>query len=91
MADIVIRKVTEQITTFSKPFVSGRSFVQWLCTHARQTRGGVVPIGGRTTAVKLQSGDVFVYASTPLSAETKAAIAALGEVKYVPTVATLVD
>jgi hypothetical protein len=40
-------------------------------------------IGGRTTAIRLGSGDVWVLASTPLTAETKATIDRLGPVKFV--------
>jgi len=40
-------------------------------------------MGGRSTAIKLSSGDVWVVASTPLSNETKAAVEKLGPVKYI--------
>jgi len=62
----VIRNITPNITTFSKPF----------------SRFGVVPIGGRSTAIKL-SGDkgVWVMASTPLDEPTKARLQEMGEVK----------
>lgn len=40
-------------------------------------------MGGRSTAIKLSSGDVWVIASTPLSDETKAAVDKLGTVKYI--------
>lgn len=39
------------------------------------------PTGGRSTAIKLGSGDVWVLASTPLTSETKQAIDAMGPVK----------
>lgn len=62
----VIRNITPNVTTFSTPF----------------SRFGVVPIGGRTTAVRL-SGDkgVWVMASTPLDEPTKARLQEMGEVK----------
>jgi hypothetical protein len=67
MADIVIREVAKDVWIFSKPF----------------TRSGLMPIGGRSTAIKLQSGDVWVLASTPLSEETKARLDEMGPVKYI--------
>ncbi|KAK4685592.1 hypothetical protein P7C73_g4551, partial [Tremellales sp. Uapishka_1] len=67
---LTIRNVTPEIVTFSIPF----------------SRFGMVPIGGRSTAVKLASTDIFVYVSTPPTPETKAKIAELGgEVKYLVT------
>ncbi|UZJ57348.1 hypothetical protein CBS101457_006668 [Exobasidium rhododendri] len=64
----VIRNISPNLTTFSMPF----------------SRFGVIPIGGRSTAVKL-SGDkgVWVMASTPLDEETKAKLQEMGQVKYV--------
>lgn len=44
-------------------------------------RFGFFPIGGRSTAIKLRSGDVWVLASTPLTPETKETIDAMGPVK----------
>ncbi|KAI0684510.1 hypothetical protein BC835DRAFT_1422256 [Cytidiella melzeri] len=63
----VIREVTKDIWTFSRPFA----------------RFGLVPIGGRSTAVKLNTGDVWVLASTPLDDETKNKLQELGPVKYI--------
>ncbi|KAF8521709.1 hypothetical protein BU17DRAFT_87587 [Hysterangium stoloniferum] len=63
MPDTVIRKITENVWTFS--------------------RSGLVPFGGRSTAIKLGTGGVWVLASTPLDDETKAKIDELGDVKYV--------
>jgi len=40
-------------------------------------------MGGRSTAIRLSSGDVWVIASTPLSDETKTAVEKLGTVKYI--------
>lgn len=40
-------------------------------------------IGGRTTAIRLASGGVWVLASTPLTVETKAAIDRIGTVKFI--------
>lgn len=64
MADVqtIIRSLTPAISIFSIPF----------------RRFGVMPIGGRTTAIKLQDGNIWIYVSTPLQAETKAEIARLG-------------
>ena len=44
-------------------------------------RFGVFPVGGRSTAVKLRNGDVWVLASTPLDADTKNKLGEIGPVK----------
>ncbi|KAJ6532689.1 hypothetical protein DFH09DRAFT_1181968 [Mycena vulgaris] len=67
MADIVIREVTKNVWTFSRPF----------------PLFGWIHVGGRSTAIKLSSGGVWVIASTPLSAETKAKLDELGPVEYI--------
>jgi len=67
MSDIIIREVVKDVWTFSRPF----------------SRFGIMPVGGRSTAIKLKSGDVWVMASTPLCAETKKTLSQLGPVKYV--------
>lgn len=63
----VIREVTKDVWTFSTPF----------------SRFGIIPIGGRSTAIKLASGDVWVLASTPLNDVTKAKLNELGPVKFI--------
>ena len=50
--------------------------------HRPFTLLGIFPVGGRSTAIRLQSGDVWILASTPLNDETKQKLAELGEVKY---------
>jgi len=45
-------------------------------------RFGVWPLGGRSTAIQLQKGGVWILASTPLDAETKTSLDKLGPVKY---------
>jgi len=55
------------VWTFSRPFA----------------RFGFVPVGGRSTAIKLVNGDVWVLASTPLTTETKTKLDEMGEVKYI--------
>jgi len=67
MADIAIREVTKDVWTFSRPF----------------NRFNLFPVGGRSTAIKLSDGNVWVLASTPLSPETKEALDGLGPVKYI--------
>jgi len=67
MSETVIREVTKGVWTFSKPFA----------------RFGVWPIGGRSTAIQLQNGAVWILASTPLDAETKEKLKDLGEVQYI--------
>ncbi|EJT99465.1 hypothetical protein DACRYDRAFT_110186 [Dacryopinax primogenitus] len=67
--EIVIREVVPGLTIFSKPFA----------------RLGIVPFGGRTTAIKLNSGEVWVFVSTPLSDDTKSTLDSMGIVKYLVT------
>jgi len=40
-------------------------------------------VGGRSTAIKLSDGDVWVLASTPLCDQTKAKLRELGDVRYI--------
>lgn len=47
------------------------------------SRFSIMPIGGRSTAVKLSNGDVWVMASTPLDEPTKETLARMGTVKYI--------
>lgn len=44
-------------------------------------RLNVVPFGGRSTAIKMRNGDVWVLASTPLNDATKQKLSELGPVK----------
>ncbi|KAF8121909.1 hypothetical protein EV363DRAFT_1315920 [Boletus edulis] len=67
MGDTIIREVVKDVWTFSRPFA----------------RYGVFPIGGRSTAVRLRDGGVWVLASTLLDYETKTKINELGPVKYI--------
>jgi len=67
MSETVIREVTKGVWTFSRPFA----------------RFGIWHMGGRSTAIQLQNGGVWVLASTPLNAETKTKIDELGHVKYI--------
>ncbi|THH01291.1 hypothetical protein EW026_g1387 [Hermanssonia centrifuga] len=68
MSDTIIRQVAPGVTIFSRPF----------------TRfAGLFPMGGRSTAIKLSSGGVWVVASTPLNTETKETIDAMGSVEYI--------
>ncbi|KAJ6511346.1 hypothetical protein C8R47DRAFT_1296193 [Mycena vitilis] len=64
MADklTVIREVASNLWTFSRPF----------------TPAGIFALGGRSTAIKMNDGGVWVLASTPLNPETKAKIEELG-------------
>ncbi|KJA26801.1 hypothetical protein HYPSUDRAFT_132423 [Hypholoma sublateritium FD-334 SS-4] len=66
-SETVIREVAPGVVIFSRPFA----------------RFGVWPVGGRSTAIKLRSGGVWVLASTPLDAETKAKLQEMGPVKYI--------
>lgn len=65
---MVIRDVVPNtITTFSTPF--------W--------RFGRIKIGGRGTAVRMQSGAVAVFSPTALTEDVKTKISGMGEVKYI--------
>ncbi|KAH9941106.1 uncharacterized protein BXZ73DRAFT_75081 [Epithele typhae] len=64
---VAIREVAEGVWTFSCPFA----------------RFNIFPVGGRSTAIKLQDGGVWVLASTPLTEDTKAKLNELGPVKYI--------
>lgn len=46
-------------------------------------RLGILPVGGRSTAIKLKSGDVWVLASTTLDPPTKSKIDEMGRVRYI--------
>jgi hypothetical protein len=67
MGDTIIREVAKDVWIFSRPF----------------KRFGFIPFGGRSTAIKLRDGGVWVLASTPLDTETKAKLDEVGEVKYI--------
>ncbi|KAI0747104.1 hypothetical protein C8Q80DRAFT_820977 [Daedaleopsis nitida] len=67
MSELVIREVTPNVWTFSRSF----------------TLFGFLPIGGRSTAIKLDAGGVWVLASTPLTAESKQKLDELGGVRYI--------
>ncbi|KAG8837533.1 hypothetical protein FRB91_008977 [Serendipita sp. 411] len=55
-----------------------------LCIFSRPfKRFGILPVGGRSTAIKLQNGDVWVLASTTLDEPTKTKIDSMGNVKYI--------
>ncbi|KAJ3762320.1 hypothetical protein EV360DRAFT_79396 [Lentinula raphanica] len=69
LPDLVIREVATGVWTFSRPFGRGPL--------------GLLPWGGRSTAIKLLNGDVWVLASTPLTEDTKATIDTLGTVKWI--------
>lgn len=65
-SEIVIREVTKDVWTFSRPF------------HLFNR----LPVGGRSTAIRLSDGSVWIFVSTPLTDETKKKLSELGEVKY---------
>ncbi|KAJ3824226.1 hypothetical protein F5880DRAFT_410011 [Lentinula raphanica] len=67
MSETVIREVAKDVWTFSRPFA----------------RFGLFPVGGRSTAVKMRTGNLWILASTPLDTETKAKLDELGPVKYI--------
>lgn len=55
------------------------------------TLRGMFPVGGRSTAIKLEAGGVWILASTPLTNETKEKLADLGDVKCAPCGRVLTD
>ncbi|GAA5991406.1 hypothetical protein JCM11641_004622 [Rhodosporidiobolus odoratus] len=65
--ELVIRKLDQHVTIFSCPF----------------SRGGIVPFGGRSTAVALKDSSVFLAASHPLDPATLDTITSLGTVKHI--------
>ncbi|KAJ3793084.1 hypothetical protein GGU11DRAFT_431988 [Lentinula aff. detonsa] len=67
MSETVIREVAKDVWIFSRPF----------------SRFGIFPVGGRSTAVKMRNGNLWVLASTPLDSETKVKLDELGPVKYI--------
>jgi len=67
MSDLVIREVKRGIWTFSRPFL----------------RAPFIPIGGRSTAIKMNDGSVFLFASTKADEETLTKIKEIGTVKYI--------
>ncbi|KAG8964040.1 hypothetical protein FRC05_004324 [Tulasnella sp. 425] len=66
-SDLVIREVKPGVWTFSRPFL----------------RAPFVPFGGRSTAIKLRDGSVWLLASTKADEETLNKIREIGPVKYI--------
>jgi hypothetical protein len=64
---MVIRKVSEDVTTLSVPF----------------SRFGLIKIGGRGTLVHLKDGSVAVFSPVALTPEVKETVASMGELKYI--------
>ena len=88
MSETVIRKVTNNVWTFSRCVSLENPSTQFLAkmtmTFASPfSRFGFIPVGGRSTAVRLSNGNVWILASTPLDVETKAKLDELGPVKYI--------
>jgi len=66
-SDLVIREVRSGVWTFSRPFL----------------RAPLLPFGGRSIAVKLNDGSVWLLASTKADEETLSKIKEIGPVKYI--------
>ncbi|KAK4703291.1 hypothetical protein P7C70_g2925, partial [Phenoliferia sp. Uapishka_3] len=64
--ELVIRKIGESITIFSTPFA----------------RGGVVPFGGRSTAIVLKDNTTWLIPSTPLDSATLQTLSALPPIAH---------
>ncbi|KAG8807799.1 hypothetical protein FRC17_004260, partial [Serendipita sp. 399] len=67
MSETIIRQLAPSLCIFSRPF----------------KRFGILPVGGRSTCVKLQSGELWVLASTTLDEPTKAKIDSMGNVRWI--------
>ncbi|KAF9448583.1 hypothetical protein P691DRAFT_800515 [Macrolepiota fuliginosa MF-IS2] len=67
MSETVIREVTRNVWTFSRPFA----------------RYGIIPFGGRSTAIRMKDGGVWLLASTPLDEETKSTLDSIGPVRFI--------
>ncbi|KAI9106034.1 hypothetical protein DFS34DRAFT_601922 [Phlyctochytrium arcticum] len=65
-ATTIIRQLDPSITIFNRPF----------------SRFGILPIGVRMSAVRLQNGDLFLLSPTQLDAATAQELERLGNVKY---------
>ncbi|CAL1708832.1 unnamed protein product [Somion occarium] len=65
--EIIIREVVKDVWIFSRPF----------------NLFNRLPVGGRSTAIKLKNGDVWLIASTPLTSSTRSKLAELGVVRYI--------
>jgi len=63
----VIRELAKDVWIFSAPY----------------SRSGVLPIGGRSTAIKLSTGGVWIFATHSLDAATRAKLAELGDVRFI--------
>jgi hypothetical protein len=71
-----------QVGLLRRASLSRYSKGRFFFAHFRPfTRFYILPFGGRSTAVRLSTGDVWVLASTPLTPDTKVAIDKLGPVK----------
>jgi len=67
MTSTIPRKITDDLWIFSRPF----------------KRFGILPLGGRSVAIKLSDGTVWVLASTPPDDQTRKEIDSLGTVTYI--------
>ncbi|KAG8898568.1 hypothetical protein FRB99_007345, partial [Tulasnella sp. 403] len=67
MSDLVTRQVKPGVWTFSRPFL----------------RAPFIPFGGRSTAIKLNDGSVWLLASTKADEETLSKIREIGPVSYI--------
>jgi len=67
MSDLVIREVKPGVWIFSRPFL----------------RAPFIPYGGRSTAIKLNDGSVWLFASTKADEETVTKMKEIGPVKYI--------
>lgn len=80
-----VQQVAKDVWTFSRYVVGSHSALAGSRGRSSSRRPfarfGVFPVGGRSTAIRMRDGGVWVLASTPLDAETKEKLGELGPVK----------
>ncbi|TCD67126.1 hypothetical protein EIP91_000466 [Steccherinum ochraceum] len=76
----VFLATSSQLTTW---ILSGRQRYMDILSVDPFKRHGIMPMGGRSTAVKMKNGEVWVLASTPLNEVTKNKLGELGPVKWI--------
>ncbi|KAH7097104.1 hypothetical protein BKA62DRAFT_717554 [Auriculariales sp. MPI-PUGE-AT-0066] len=69
------------MSTPVKPAI--RQVTQDITTFSVPFKIGFLPLGGRSTAIRLTNGDVWVLASHPIDQDTRQTLDAMGHVKYI--------
>ncbi len=84
MTNAIPRKITDDLWIFSRYvylYNLTASNLTRRCSPFR--RFGFLPLGGRSVAIKLSDGTVWVLASTPPDDQTRKEIDSLGTVTYI--------